>query len=142
MSLPQHTLVAEIHRCRLKRFRSGCCGTSFAGSPETRRMLRTGTRGYDVLVSLHHMPNYTRVILPPMAGLDGAGGWRELDLTFLPVDDLTNRWFITNLVGADGAAREDYLAKRNTYCGQRAAIGPAEDLAREVREGRVRFQDI
>ena len=105
-------------------------------------MLRTGTRGNEIRVSLHYMPNCTRVIVPPMAGLDGAGGWRELYLAFLPVDDETNRWFITNLVGVGGAAREAYLAKRDVYFAQRAAMGRAEDLAREVMEGRVRFQDI
>jgi hypothetical protein len=52
---------------------------------------------------------------------------------------LTNRWFITNLVGVGGAAREAYLAKHDAYFGQRAAMGPAEDLAREAMEGRVRF---
>ena len=41
-------------------------------------MLRTGTRGNEARVSLHYMPNCTRVIVPPMAGLDGTGGWREL----------------------------------------------------------------
>ena len=105
-------------------------------------MLRTGTRGNEVPVSLHYMPNCTRVIVPRMARLDGAGGWRELYLTFLPLDDLTNRWFITNLVGVGGAAREAYLAKRDAYFSQREATVPAEDLAREVMEGRVRFQDI
>jgi hypothetical protein len=102
-------------------------------------MLRTGTRGKEVRVSLHYMPNCTRVIVPPMAGLDGAGGWRELYLAFLPVHGLTNRWFITNLVGVGGVAREAYLAKRDAYFGRWAAMGPAEDLAREVMEGGVRF---
>src|SRR5215216_3153052 len=78
-------------------------------------MLRTGTRGNEVRVSLHYMPNCTRVIVPPMAGLEGACGWRELYLAFLPVDDVTNRWFVTNLVGVSGEAKEAYLAKRDAY---------------------------
>ncbi|MBV9152350.1 MAG: hypothetical protein JO204_11305, partial [Alphaproteobacteria bacterium] len=105
-------------------------------------MLRTGTRGNDVRVSLHYMPNCTRVIVPPMAGLEGAGGWRELYLAFTPIDDETNRWFITNLVGVTGAAKNAYLEKRDQYYRSRAEIGSAEALAREVMDGRLRFQEI
>ena len=50
-------------------------------------MIRYGSRGNEVRISLHYMPNCTRVIVPPMAGLDGAGGWRELYLAFTPIDD-------------------------------------------------------
>ena len=133
--------VAFVHR--IGGSHSGIYDLPEIGAEETPwGMLRTGTRGNEIRVSLHYMPNCTRVIVPPMAGLDGAGGWRELYLAFLPVDDETNRWFITNLVGVGGADREAYLAKRDVYFAQRAAMGRAEDLAREVMEGRVRFQDI
>ncbi len=79
---------------------------------------------------------------PPMAGLEGAGGWRELYLAFTPIDDETNRWFITNLVGVSGAAKETYLEKRDQYRRKQATMGPAEELAREVMAGRVRFAEI
>src|SRR5437762_7548796 len=105
-------------------------------------MLRTGARGNELRLSLHCMPNCTRVIVPPMAGLDGVGGWRELYLAFTPIDDETNRWFITNLVGVTGAAKDSYLEKRAQYYAKRADAGPAEELAREVMDGRVRFQEI
>jgi 5,5'-dehydrodivanillate O-demethylase len=105
-------------------------------------MIRYGRRGNDTRVSLHYMPNCTRVIVPPMAGLEGAGGWRELYLNFTPVDDETNRWFITFLVGVSGAAADAYLEKREQYLKKLAASGPEEDLAREVMAGQVRFSAI
>jgi 5,5'-dehydrodivanillate O-demethylase oxygenase subunit len=105
-------------------------------------MIRYGRRGDDTRVSLHYMPNCTRVIVPPMAGLEGAGGWRELYLNFTPVDDETNRWFITFLVGVSGTAKDAYLEKREQYLKKLAASGPEEDLAREVMAGQVRFSAI
>jgi 5,5'-dehydrodivanillate O-demethylase oxygenase subunit len=105
-------------------------------------MIRYGVRDGQTRVSLHYMPNCTRVIVPPMAGLEGAGGWRELYLNFTPVDDETNMWFITFLVGVTGRAAEDYLEKRERYLKKLAASGPEENLAREVMAGRVRFSAI
>jgi 5,5'-dehydrodivanillate O-demethylase len=88
------------------------------------------------------MPNCTRVIVPPMAGLDGAGGWRELYLAFTPIDDETNMWFITNLVGVTGEAAETYKAARQKYWDRQKAAGSALDLAQDVMDGRVAFADI
>ncbi len=105
-------------------------------------MIRYGRRGGKERISLHYMPNCTRVIVPPMAGLDGAGGWRELYLAFTPIDDETNMWFITNHVGVTGAARESYLAARARYLDRQRAAGSALALAEEVMAGRVRFADI
>ena len=133
--------VAFVHRTGGSH--AGIYDLPEIGAEETDwGMLRTGTRGNDVRVSLHYMPNCTRVIVPPMAGLEGAGGWRELYLAFTPIDDETNRWFITNLVGVTGAAKDAYLEKRDQYYRSRAEVGSAEALAREVMDGRVRFQEI
>jgi 5,5'-dehydrodivanillate O-demethylase len=105
-------------------------------------MIRYGRRGNRERISLHYMPNCTRVIVPPMAGLDGAGGWRELYLAFTPVDDETNLWFITNHVRVTGADAAAYLEQRERYRRRQQEAGPATDLAREVMAGRVRFADI
>jgi 5,5'-dehydrodivanillate O-demethylase len=105
-------------------------------------MIRYGRRGNAERISLHYMPNCTRVIVPPMAGLDGAGGWRELYLAFTPVDDETNMWFITNLVPVTGTAAVAYLEKREAYRRRQREAGPAADLAREVMAGRVRYAEI
>ena len=105
-------------------------------------MIRYGRRCNELRISLHYMPNCTRVIVPPMAGLDGAGGWRELYLALTPIDDETNMWFITNLVGVTGDAVAPYLEQRNRYRARVAAQGPATNLAEEVMAGRLRFADI
>ena len=42
-------------------------------------MLRFGTRRTGkVRQTLHYAPNLTRVIVPPLAGMDGVGGWSEI----------------------------------------------------------------
>jgi 5,5'-dehydrodivanillate O-demethylase len=105
-------------------------------------MLRTGTRRGERRVSLHYMPNCTRVIVPPMAGFDGVGGWKELYLAFTPVDDETVRWCITYQVRVTGRDAEIYVAKRDEYWRKLAAAGPAQELAREVMAGRLAFADI
>ena len=133
--------VAFVHR--IGGSHSGIYDLPEIGAEENDwGMLRTGARGNELRLSLHYMPNCTRVIVPPMAGLDGVGGWRELYLAFTPIDDETNRWFITNLVGVSGAAKDAYLEKRDQYRHRQAAMGPAEELAREVMAGRVRFAEI
>ncbi|MBV8889252.1 MAG: Rieske 2Fe-2S domain-containing protein [Alphaproteobacteria bacterium] len=105
-------------------------------------MARYGRRGNELRVSLHYMPNCTRVLVPPMAGLDGEGGWRELYLNFTPIDDENNIWFITNLVRVTGAAADSYRAKREQYWRRQAEAGPAEKLAQQVMAGRLRFSEI
>ncbi|HEX3883359.1 MAG TPA: Rieske 2Fe-2S domain-containing protein [Stellaceae bacterium] len=105
-------------------------------------MIRYGRRGGEERISLHYMPNCTRVIVPPMAGMDGAGGWRELYLAFTPIDDETNMWFITNLVGVTGDAVAAYQVARQRYLERQAAAGSSLDLAQQVRDGKVRFADI
>jgi hypothetical protein len=105
-------------------------------------MIRYGRRGNEERISLHYMPNCTRVIVPPMAGLNGAGGWRELYLAFTPIDDKTNMWFITNLVGVTGDAVEPYRAARQRYLERQQVAGSALDLAQKVMDGRLRFADI
>jgi 5,5'-dehydrodivanillate O-demethylase oxygenase subunit len=105
-------------------------------------MIRYGRRGNELRISLHYMPNCTRVIVPPMAGLNGAGGWRELYLAFTPIDDETNIWFITNLVGVTGEAVGPYQAKRAEYLRRQSEAGSALDLAQQVMNGQVRFADI
>jgi 5,5'-dehydrodivanillate O-demethylase len=113
------------------------------GAEETQwGMLRTGRRGNELRLSLHYMPNCTRVIVPPMAGLDGAGGWRELYLAFTPVDDDRHLWFITNHVRVTGAAKDAYLEQRERYRRRQQEAGSSLDLARRVMDGEVRFQEI
>jgi 5,5'-dehydrodivanillate O-demethylase oxygenase subunit len=133
--------VAFVHR--IGGSHSGIYDLPEIAAEETEwGMIRYGRRGNQERVSLHYMPNCTRVIVPPMAGLDGAGGWRELYLAFTPIDDETNMWFITNLVGVTGEAVALYQAARRRYLERQGAAGSALDLAQTVMDGRVRFADI
>ena len=66
-------------------------------------MLRLGTRANGkVRRSLHYMPNVTRVIVPPVAGMDGVGGWVEIFFNFTPIDDENHMWLITSNVTVFG----------------------------------------
>lgn len=90
-------------------------------------MLRTGTRGNEV-----------RVIVPPMAGLEG--GRLARAVSRLSASRRFNEPLVHHQPGRGWRRGQGgLLAKRDAYFGQRAAMGPAEDLAREVMEGRVRF---
>jgi 5,5'-dehydrodivanillate O-demethylase len=105
-------------------------------------MLRTGERQGEKRLSLHYMPSCTRVVVPPMKGFDGVGGWKELYLNFVPIDDESCKWFIIYHVRVTGRDAEIYLAKRADYAEKLAAAGPAPDLAREVIAGRLPFAAI
>jgi 5,5'-dehydrodivanillate O-demethylase oxygenase subunit len=106
-------------------------------------MLRTGKRkNGKVRISLHYMPNITRVLVPPMAGFEGVGGWKEMFFNFVPIDDENHLWLITYLVAVTGREAEIYLAKRAEYRAKLAQFGPAQDLAREVMAGTRLLDDI
>ncbi len=67
-------------------------------------MLRFGTRrSGKVRQTLHYAPNLTRVIVPPLAGMDGIGGWSEIYFSFTPIDDENHLWLITSHVEVEGA---------------------------------------
>ena len=113
------------------------------GAEETAwGVLRTGERQGEKRLSLHYMPSCTRVVVPPMKGFDGVGGWKELYLNFVPIDDESCQWFIIYHVRVTGRDAEIYLAKREDYAKKLAAAGPAPDLAREVIAGRLPFAAI
>jgi hypothetical protein len=85
-------------------------------------VLRYGTRtSGKVRQSLHYAPNLTRVIVPPLAGMDGVGGWTEIYFSFTPIDDENHLWLITSHVEVTGKDAEAYRAKRSE--GRRRASG-------------------
>jgi 5,5'-dehydrodivanillate O-demethylase len=88
------------------------------------------------------MPNVTRVIVPPVAGMDGVGGWVEIFFNFTPVDDENHLWLITSNVTVSGAEAEAYRAKRAEYHQKIAAARPARDLAVELMEGQHQFEKM
>ncbi|HEY7060534.1 MAG TPA: Rieske 2Fe-2S domain-containing protein [Chloroflexota bacterium] len=106
-------------------------------------LIRYGTRASgDVRVSLHLVPTTTRVIIPPMAGLEGAGGWRDTYLTWVPVDDTQHLAFLTQLVPLTGEDADAYVAQRERYMARSAAARPTTEVTADVLAGRLRLAEI
>jgi 5,5'-dehydrodivanillate O-demethylase len=106
-------------------------------------MLRFGTRkSGKVRQTLHYAPNLTRVIVPPLAGMDGVGGWTEIYFSFTPVDDENHLWLITSHVEATGEAAEAYRAKRAEYDRKVAAALPVMDVVHDIWSGKVSYADV
>jgi len=101
-------------------------------------VIRYGRRGNgETRVTLHYFPNCTRVLVPPMTGLDGAGGWRELYLCFTPIDDENQQWFVINHVNVAGAEKDKYLAAREVYEARVAEAGSAQDWGLKAIAGEI-----
>lgn len=106
-------------------------------------MLRYGKRSSGkVRSTLHYAPSVTRVIVPPLAGMDGVGGWTEIYFNFTPVDDENHLWLITHHVKVTGDAAEAYRRKRAEYLEKQARARPALDVARDLMAGNGRFADV
>jgi 5,5'-dehydrodivanillate O-demethylase len=105
-------------------------------------MLRFGTRKTGkVRQTLHYAPNLTRVVVPPLAGMDGVGGWTEIYFNFTPVDDQNHLWLITSHVEVTGKDAEAYRAKRAEYDSKVAAAPPVMQLVNDIWSGKLRFAD-
>jgi 5,5'-dehydrodivanillate O-demethylase len=106
-------------------------------------MLRFGTRkDGKVRHTLHYMPNVTRVIVPPLAGFDGVGGWPEIYFNFTPIDDQSHLWLITSHVKVTGKDAERFLEKKAEYLRKVAAAPKVMDIVEDVWAGRVRLVDV
>jgi len=95
-----------------------------------------------VRVSLHYMPNVTRVVVPPLAGFDGVGGWSEIFFSFTPIDDESHLWLITSQVKVSGAEADAFRAKKAAYLDACARAPKVMDLVHDVWAGRRRLIDI
>jgi len=105
-------------------------------------MLRFGTRkSGKVRQTLHYAPNLTRVIVPPLAGMDGVGGWTEIYFSFTPVDDENHLWLITSHVEVTGEDADVYRAKRAQYDRKVAQAPPVMEVVRDIWAGKCRFAD-
>jgi 5,5'-dehydrodivanillate O-demethylase oxygenase subunit len=106
-------------------------------------MMRYGRRaGGKVRNSLHYMPSVTRVIVPPLAGMDNVGGWPEIYFHWTPIDDQSHWWFITSLVRVTGREADAFMAKRAEFRKKVAEAPPVIDVVRDVWEGRRRLLDL
>jgi 5,5'-dehydrodivanillate O-demethylase len=76
-------------------------------------ILRFGRRASGLVRhTLHYAPNIVRVIVPPLAGMDGVGGWPEITFSFTPVDDENCLWVLTSKARVTGKDAEIFLEKR------------------------------
>jgi len=106
-------------------------------------MLRFGTRkNGKVRHTLHYAPNVTRVIVPPLAGMDGVGGWTEIYFSFTPVDDENHLWLITSHVEVTGADADAYRAKRAEYDDKVAQAPSVMEVVRDIWSGKRCFADV
>jgi 5,5'-dehydrodivanillate O-demethylase len=106
-------------------------------------MLRLGTRKTGkVRQTLHYAPNVTRVIVPPLAGMDGIGGWTEIYFSFTPIDDENHLWLITSHVEVAGKDADAYRAKRAEYDKKVADAPAVMALVNDIWAGRRRYPDV
>ena len=106
-------------------------------------MMRCGKRKTGLVrQTLHYAPNVTRVIVPPLAGMEGVGGWPEIYFSFTPVDDENHLWLIAGHVEVTGDALKAYEAQRAKYHATVAAARPSADVARELMAGEGYYADV
>ena len=107
-------------------------------------MLRYGRREKSGMVrhTLHYAPNIVRVIVPPLMGMDGFGGWPEITFHFTPVDDENHLWIITAKAPVKGADVETYKKKREEFYAARAAAPAARNVVNEIWAGKRAYADV
>jgi 5,5'-dehydrodivanillate O-demethylase len=135
--------VAFVHRAGGSHARMSEQLPEISGVETDWGMLRYGKRADGkVRHTLHYMPNVTRVIVPPLAGFDGAGGWPEIYFNFTPVDDTSHLWLITSHVKVTGADAERFLAKKTEFQAKVARSPKVMDVVEDVWAGRLRLIDV
>ena len=96
-------------------------------------VLRYGTRANGkVRHTLHYAPNIVRVIVPPLAGLEGAGGWPEIIFSFTPIDDENCLWLITSKVFVTGQDADTFRKKREELEQRRAEAPPVQQVVDDL----------
>jgi 5,5'-dehydrodivanillate O-demethylase len=106
-------------------------------------MMRYGMRKTgEVRHTLHYAPNMVRVIVPPLAGMDGVGGWPEIILIFTPVDDENCRWFATSKVFVTGDDVRLYREKRVEFAKKAAAAPPIHQVVNDIWSGKLVYDEV
>ena len=106
-------------------------------------MKRFGKRANGkVRVTLHYAPATTRVIVPPLAGMDGVGGWTEIYLHFTPIDDVNHMWIVSSHVKVTGKDADAYRQKRAEYLKRRAEAPDSRAVANELWAGKGVFSEV
>ena len=105
-------------------------------------LMRYGRRKTgNVRHTLHYAPNIVRVIVPPLAGMNGVGGWPEIIFSFTPVDDENCLWIITSKVRVSGDEAAKFLAQRAALDQLRDQSPDVMDLVRDIWSGKVAYAD-
>ena len=106
-------------------------------------ILRFGTRASGkVRQTLHYAPNVVRVVVPPLAGLDGAGGWPEINFSFTPIDDENCLWLITSKVFVTGEEADIFRQKRAELDKRRAHAPPVQQVVDDLWSGKLHYSDL
>jgi 5,5'-dehydrodivanillate O-demethylase oxygenase subunit len=92
--------------------------------------------------TLHYAPNIVRVIVPPLHGMDGVGGWPEITFHFTPVDDDNHLWFVSAKVQVTGSDAELYRKKRVEFYALRDAAPPVNQVVRDIWSGKLAYADV
>jgi 5,5'-dehydrodivanillate O-demethylase len=106
-------------------------------------MMRYGKRkSGKVRHTLHYAPNIVRVIVPPLAGMDGVGGWPEITFHFTPIDDENCLWVITSKVRIAAKDVDMFREKRRQFYKARAEAAPVPKIVDEIWAGQHAFNDV
>jgi 5,5'-dehydrodivanillate O-demethylase len=106
-------------------------------------MMRYGERKTgEIRHTIHYAPNTVRVIVPPLAGMDGVGGWPEIILIFTPVDDENCIWFATGKVFVTGDQVQEYKNKRAEFAKKFAAAPPINQVVQDIWNGKLVYDDV
>ena len=106
-------------------------------------LLRFGRRPKSGMVrhTLHYAPNIVRVIVPPLHGMDGVGGWPEITFHFTPVDDENHLWIITAKVLVTGAELETYKQRRAEFYRQREAAPKVNRMVDDIWAAKISYAE-
>jgi len=105
-------------------------------------LMRYGRRKTgNVRHTLHYAPNIVRVIVPPLAGMNGVCGWPEIIFSFTPVDDENCLWIITSKVRVSGDEAAKFLAQRAALDELRDQSPDVMDLVRDIWSGKIAYAD-
>ena len=106
-------------------------------------MMRYGKRKTgDIRHTIHYAPNMVRVLVPPLAGMDGVGGWPEIILIFTPVDDENCIWFATSKVFVTGDQVKEYNDKRVEFARKFAEAPPIGQVVQDIWSGKLVYDDV
>ena len=106
-------------------------------------MLRFGTRANGkVRHTLHYAPNIVRVIVPPLYGMDGVGGWPVITFSLTPVDDDNCLWIVTSKAPVTGKDADIFLEKRAEMERKRAAAPPVMQVVEDLWSGKLHYADV